>query len=66
MGMSQIVIVGSVLVKTAGTRRTIEENIQASKGPQRNEIASLLASLVIKPSHDAGHWLRWSAWRRRH
>ena len=32
----------------------------------RKEIASLLASLVIKPSHDARHRLRWSTWRRRH
>jgi SRSO17 transposase len=32
----------------------------------RNEIAGLLASLVIKPSHDPRHRLRWSTWRRRH
>jgi len=32
----------------------------------RNEIASLLASLIIGPGHDARHRLRWSAWRRRH
>ncbi len=32
----------------------------------RNEIASLFASLVIKPAHDAWHRLRWSSWRRRH
>jgi SRSO17 transposase len=104
----------AALVKTAGTRWTIEENFQASKGltgldehqvrswtswhrwvtlamlaaafltvaaadervrtppPDeqipltRNEIASLLASLVIKPSNDARHRLRWSTWRRRH
>jgi SRSO17 transposase len=32
----------------------------------RNEIASLIASLIIRPALDAGHRLRWSAWRRRH
>jgi SRSO17 transposase len=32
----------------------------------RNEIAALLTTLIIKPPDDAGHRLRWSAWRRRH
>ena len=32
----------------------------------RNEIARLLATLIIQPLKDAWHRLRWSAWRRRH
>jgi SRSO17 transposase len=32
----------------------------------RNEIASLLTSLTIKPPDSPSHRLRWSAWRRRH
>ena len=32
----------------------------------RNEIASLFASLIITPAHDAPHRMRWSRWRRRH
>lgn len=32
----------------------------------RNEIASLLTSLIIKPPDDTSHRLRWSAWRRCH
>jgi SRSO17 transposase len=32
----------------------------------RNEIASLLAALVPQPARDTCHYLRWSAWRRRH
>ena len=32
----------------------------------RNEIASLFASLIIKPAHGPWHRMRWSAWRRRH
>ena len=32
----------------------------------RNEIASLFASLIIKPPDTARHRLHWSAWRRRH
>jgi SRSO17 transposase len=32
----------------------------------RNEIARLLAALVIQPPRDTWHRLRWSAWRRRH
>jgi hypothetical protein len=32
----------------------------------RNEIASLLASLITRSGHRTGHRLRWSAWRRHH
>ena len=32
----------------------------------RNEIASLLAALVIPPVRSTRHHLRWPAWRRRH
>jgi SRSO17 transposase len=32
----------------------------------RNEIARLLATLIIQPLKDAWHRLRWSVWRRRH
>ena len=32
----------------------------------RNEIASLFASLIIKPPGGIRYRLRWSAWRRRH
>jgi hypothetical protein len=32
----------------------------------RNEIASLLTGLIIKPPDGPGHRLRWSSWRRRH
>jgi hypothetical protein len=31
-----------------------------------NEIQRLSVTLVIQPTHDAAHWLRWSDWRRRH
>jgi hypothetical protein len=30
-----------------------------------NEIQRLFTALV-RPMHDAAHWLGWSAWRRRH
>jgi hypothetical protein len=32
----------------------------------RNEIAHLLAALIIQPTHDPLHRLRWSSWRRHH
>jgi hypothetical protein len=32
----------------------------------RNEIATLFASLIIKPPDSIRHRLRWSTWRRRH
>jgi SRSO17 transposase len=32
----------------------------------RNEIAALFSTLIIKPVAGTRHWLRWSAWRRRH
>jgi hypothetical protein len=32
----------------------------------RNEIARLLAALVIQPNRSPRHRLHWSAWRRRH
>ena len=32
----------------------------------RNEIATLLASLITSPEYGAWHRLRWSAWRRHH
>jgi len=104
----------TALVKIAGRRWTIEENIQAGKGlagldehqvrtwtswhrwvtlamlaaaflaiaaaaerrrdppPDgqipltRNEIATLFASLIIRPPAGTGHRLRWSTWRRHH
>jgi DDE superfamily endonuclease len=31
-----------------------------------NEIQHLFATPVTRPAGDLGHWLRWSAWRRRH
>jgi len=31
----------------------------------RNEIAALFGSLIIEPTRDTRHRLRWSAWRRR-
>ncbi len=31
----------------------------------RNEIAHLAAAMAAQPTHGQ-HWLRWSAWRRRH
>ncbi|MFC9245029.1 IS701 family transposase [Streptomyces sp. NPDC057136] len=31
-----------------------------------NEIQRLFIALVAGPVHEAGHWLRWSHWRRRH
>jgi SRSO17 transposase len=32
----------------------------------RNEIARLVAALVIQPTREAWHLLRWSTWRRQH
>jgi hypothetical protein len=32
----------------------------------RNEIARLLAALIIRPQRDTAHSLHWSRWRRRH
>jgi SRSO17 transposase len=32
----------------------------------RNEIAHLLASVIIRPTHGPDHRMRWSRWRRRH
>lgn len=31
-----------------------------------NEIQRLFVALVVRPVHDAAHWLGWSDWRRRH
>ncbi|MER7694524.1 IS701 family transposase [Streptomyces sp. NPDC097610] len=31
-----------------------------------NEIQRLFIALVARPVHEAGHWLHWSNWRRRH
>jgi hypothetical protein len=31
-----------------------------------NEIQHLFAALATRPAGDLGHWLRWSACRRRH
>jgi hypothetical protein len=31
-----------------------------------NEIQRLFIALITRPVHDAGHWLSWSHWRRRH
>ncbi|MFE0351461.1 hypothetical protein [Streptomyces griseoluteus] len=31
-----------------------------------NEIQRLFTTLIVRPVHDVAHWLRWSAWRRRH
>jgi hypothetical protein len=31
-----------------------------------NEVQHLFATLVPARVTDTGHWLRWSAWRRRH
>jgi hypothetical protein len=32
----------------------------------RNEIAHLLATVIIGPAHGIPHRLHWSRWRRRH
>jgi hypothetical protein len=32
----------------------------------RNEIAHLLAALILRPAHDPARLLHWSCWRRRH
>jgi SRSO17 transposase len=32
----------------------------------RNEIAHLLAALILRPAHGPAHLLHWSRWRRRH
>jgi retron-type reverse transcriptase len=32
----------------------------------RNEIAHLLSTMITRPAHGTGHWIRWSRWRRRH
>jgi hypothetical protein len=32
----------------------------------RKEIRHLFAALLIRPTHDIWHQLRWSTWRRRH
>jgi hypothetical protein len=31
-----------------------------------NEVQHLFAALLVQPSGDRHHWLRWSTWRRRH
>lgn len=31
-----------------------------------NEIQRLFITLIVRPVHDAAHWLGWSDWRRRH
>jgi len=31
-----------------------------------NEIAHLLAGMIIYPAYDTRHRIRWSRWRRRH
>lgn len=31
-----------------------------------NEVRHLFAKIVLTPIRSVGHWLRWSAWRRRH
>ena len=62
------------LAMLAAAVLTIAAATEHARGPgpagqvplTRNEIARLLATIVINPARDARHRLRWSAWRRRH
>ena len=59
-------LAAAFLTITAAVERARNPDPGAQIPLTRNEIASLLAGLVIKPAQDAGHRLRWSAWRRHH
>ncbi len=53
---------------------TVAAALERSRAPEsadeipltRNEIAHLLASVIIRSAHGPDHRLHWSRWRRRH
>jgi SRSO17 transposase len=59
-------LAAAILTIAAAAERARNPDPPGQIAITRNEIASLLASLTIKPPDDTSHRLRWSAWRRRH
>jgi hypothetical protein len=59
-------LAAAVLTIAAAAKRT-RRVVPADQIPlTRNEIAHLLATLIIALAHSPGHRLHWSQWRRRH
>ena len=54
------------LVVAAVTERTRHPPAAGLTGLTCNEVQHLFAALLVRPTGDGGHWLRWSLWRRRH
>jgi SRSO17 transposase len=56
-------LAAAVLAIAAATEETAPEGLIPLT---RNEIAHLLATVIIQPAHGPAHRLHWSCWRRRH
>jgi hypothetical protein len=62
-----LAMLACVLLSVAAAAEHARDPQPAGQIPlTRNEIARLLATLTLPPHGDAGHRMRWSAWRRRH
>jgi SRSO17 transposase len=59
-------LAAAVLTIAAAAERTRRVAPEDQIPLTRNEIAHLLATLIIAPAHSPGHRLHWSHWRRRH
>ena len=59
-------LAAAVLTIAAAAERTRRVAPEDQIPLTRNEIAHLLATLIIAPAHSPAHRLHWSQWRRRH
>ena len=64
--MPRKVTIAVVLTIAAATEHARDPEPASQIPLTRNEIAHLLASVVIRPAHGIPHRLHWSHWRRRH
>jgi hypothetical protein len=56
----------ALLVVLAATHRTRHPPPSGLIGLTCNGLQHLFAALLVQPTGDRGHRLRWSGWRRRH
>jgi hypothetical protein len=59
-------LAAAVLTIAAAAERTRRVSPEDQIPLTRNEIAHLVATLIIGPGHSPDHRLHWSRWRRRH
>ena len=59
-------LAAAVLTIATATEHAISPALDGPIPVTRNEIAHLLATVVIRAAHDPSHRLHWSRWRRRH